>query len=109
MPSAGGLHRLARIVGSARAKELMLLRERFTAPEAVAYGILTEFVEEGQALKRALELAGRIAALPSTAAAVAKQAVDLMPEASREAGLLIERLAYAALAQTEAARRLGER
>ena len=34
------------------------------------------------------------------AVAVAKEAAELMPEASREAGLLVERLAYAALAQT---------
>lgn len=104
VPSAGGLHRLARLAGPARAKELMLLHERFGATEARAFGLVTEVVPDGRALERALELAGRLAELPAAAVAVAKQAADLMPEASREAGLLIERLAYAALAQTEDAR-----
>ena len=101
VPSSGGTHRLVRAVGTARAKELMLLRERFDAREAREYGIVTEVAPAGGALERALELAGRLAELPPLAAAYAKAAADRMGEASREAGILIERLAYAALAQTE--------
>jgi enoyl-CoA hydratase/carnithine racemase len=104
VPSSGGLHRLARIVGPAKAKELMLLRERFGALEARELGVVTEVVPDGASVERALELAGRLSELPPAAVAVAKQAADLMPEASRDAGLLIERLAYAALAQTDEAR-----
>jgi hypothetical protein len=43
--------------------------------------------------------------LPPFAASLAKQAIDVMPEASRQAGILLERLAYGLLAQTEDARR----
>ena len=68
-------------------------------------GLVTEVVPRGQALPRSLELAERLAALPPLAVSLAKQAIDAMPEASRDAGLLIERVAYAALAQTEDARR----
>ena len=65
-------------------------------------------VPDGDAPRRALELGERLAGLPPAAVAVAKEAAELMPEASREAGLLVERLAYAALAQTaEAARPEG--
>jgi enoyl-CoA hydratase/carnithine racemase len=46
----------------------------------------------------------RLAALPRDAVAVTKQAIDAASESPREAALLIERLAYAALAQTQAAR-----
>jgi enoyl-CoA hydratase/carnithine racemase len=105
VPSAGGLHRLVRLVGPGRAKELIVLRERFTAAEALAFGVVTEVVADGRALTRALELAERLAKLPAAAVAVAKESADLMAEASREAGLLVERLAYAALAQTDDARR----
>ncbi len=63
-------------------------------------GLVTEVVAEGAALDRSLEIAGALARLPPLAVQVAKQAVDRMPEASREAGLLIERLAYGLLAQT---------
>jgi enoyl-CoA hydratase/carnithine racemase len=104
LPSSGGTHRLARLVGTSRAKELVLLRERFGPEEAHALGLLTETVAEGRALERALELAERLAALPPLAIALAKLAIDAMPEASREAGLAIERLTYGLLAQTEDAR-----
>jgi enoyl-CoA hydratase/carnithine racemase len=104
VPSSGGTLRLARLVGTSRAKELVLLRERFDAEEAAAYGLVTETVAEGRALERSLELAERLAALPPVAVSVAKQTIDAMPEASREAGLALERLAYGLLAQTDDAR-----
>ena len=108
LPSSGGTHRLVRLVGPGRAKELMLLRRRFDASEAEAYGMVTEVVPAGQALPRALEVAGELAALPPLAVETTKRAADLMPESSREAGMLIERLAYAALAQTDEARQAVE-
>jgi enoyl-CoA hydratase/carnithine racemase len=104
VPSSGGTHRLARLVGSARAKELVLLGERFGAEEAHALGLVTEAVAEGRALERSLELAERLAALPPLAVSLAKQTIDAMPDASHEAGLALERLAYGLLAQTEDAR-----
>lgn len=113
LPSAGGVTRLARAVGIARAKELALLGERFSAAEAREHGLVTEVVPDGEALPRALELAGRLAALPPLAVAVTKEAIELSPDASREASLLIERLAYGLLAGTddssEAARAFAEK
>ena len=103
LASSGGLHRVTRLLGPARAKELFLLSERFGAEEAERRGVVTEVVAEGHALERALELAARLAALPRDAVAVTKQAIDAADTAPREAALLIERLAYAALAQTQAA------
>jgi enoyl-CoA hydratase/carnithine racemase len=100
LPSSGGTHRLVRLVGAARAKELVLLRERITAAEAAALGLVTEVVPAGAALDRAIAMAERLAELPPLAVAVAKQAVDAMGESSRDAGLLIERLGYGLLAQT---------
>jgi enoyl-CoA hydratase/carnithine racemase len=108
VPSSGGMHRLVRLLGVARAKELVLLGDRFGADEAQRIGLVTEVVPEGQAEDRALELAERMAGLPSMAVALAKQAIDCMPEASREAGLALERLAYGLLAQTEDAREATE-
>ena len=104
LASSGGLHRVTRLLGPARAKELFLLAERFGADDARRAGLVTEVVEEGKALDRALEVAVRLAALPHDAVAVTKQAIDAASTSPREAALLIERLAYAALAQTGAAR-----
>jgi enoyl-CoA hydratase/carnithine racemase len=99
LPSSGGTHRLVRALGPARAKELVLLRERIDAAEAHRLGLVTEVVGEGQALERALAHARRLAALPALAVQMSKRAIDVMAEASRAAGLQIERLAYGLLAQ----------
>ena len=99
LPSSGGTMRVTRLLGAARAKELILLHDRLDAHAALAAGLVTEVVDS--ALERALELADRLAALPPLAVSLTKQAIDAAAEAPREAGLLIERLAYALLAQTE--------
>jgi enoyl-CoA hydratase/carnithine racemase len=104
LPSSGGTQRLTRLVGPARAKELILLRSRIDAHQALAFGLVSEVVPAGQALDRALVLARGLAELPRLAASVAKQAVDAVPEGSRAVGILVERLAYAMLAQTAEAR-----
>ncbi|HEX5193634.1 MAG TPA: enoyl-CoA hydratase/isomerase family protein [Solirubrobacteraceae bacterium] len=103
LPSWGGAVRTVRLLGAAKAKELILLRERIDAERALALGLVTEVVREGQALKRALELGARLAELPRLAVGVTKRAIDLMPESSHAAGLELERLAYGMLAQTDEA------
>lgn len=107
VPSSGGTFRATRLLGAARAKELILLRPRVSAAEALEAGLVTEVVPSGGALERALELARALAELPPTAVSVAKQAVDAASESSREAALFVERLAYGLLAQTDDARRAG--
>ena len=104
LPSSGGTHRLVRLLGTARAKELALLRERVDAAEALRIGLVTEVVPAGSAVERALGLAHHLASLPPLAVSVTKEAIDAMADSSRDASLLIERMAYAALAQTEDAR-----
>jgi enoyl-CoA hydratase/carnithine racemase len=104
IPSSGGTHRLVRLVGPGRAKELFLLGERLDAAAALGAGLVNEIVGTGAALERALELARQLAELPPLAASLTKQAIDVMPEASREAGILIERLAYGMLAQSDDAK-----
>lgn len=101
LPSSGGTHRLVRLLGTARAKELALLRERFDANEALRVGLVTEVVPEGEALPRALELAERLATLPQLALSLTKEAIDALGDSSRDVALLVERLAYAALSQTD--------
>jgi enoyl-CoA hydratase/carnithine racemase len=100
LPSSGGTLRLTRLLGAARAKELILLGDRIDAERALRLGVVTEVVGEGESLPRALALAERLAALPPVAVAMAKQVIDATPGASDDAALALERLAYAALAQT---------
>ncbi len=100
VPSSGGLLRLTRLLGSGRARELLLLRDHVDAPEAHRLGLVTEVVDAGQALPRALELAEVLASRPPLAVEVARRAADCAADGSRDALLLVERLAYAALAGT---------
>jgi len=108
LPSSGGTHRTVRLVGPAKAKELILLRERFTAAEALTAGLVTEVVPAGTVRDRAVELARSLASLPAAALLVTKQAIDAAGEIPRDAAVLIERLAYAALAQTPDAEQAAE-
>jgi len=106
VPSSGGTHRLVRLVGPGRAKQLMLLGGRLDANAALAAGLVNEIAADARG--RALELAEGLAELPQLAVSLTKQAIDLMPDASREAGIMIERLAYGMLAQSDDAKRLAD-
>jgi enoyl-CoA hydratase/carnithine racemase len=106
VPSSGGTHRLVRLVGPGRAKQLMLLGGRLDAQAALAAGLVNEVAADAR--RRALELATTLAELPRLAVSLTKQAIDLMPDASREAGIMIERLAYGMLASTDDAKRLAD-
>jgi enoyl-CoA hydratase/carnithine racemase len=97
LPSSGGTVRATRLVGPARARELILLGDRISAADALAIGLVTEVADDAPA--RALELARRLAALSPAAVAVAKAAIDAATESSRDVALMIERLGYAVLSQ----------
>jgi 2-(1,2-epoxy-1,2-dihydrophenyl)acetyl-CoA isomerase len=99
-----------RLLGPARAKEVILLREQVDAADALRLGLVTEVVGEGESLDRALALAERLSRLPRLAVSVTRQVIDALPETSRTSGLALERLAYGMLAQTgEASGALSER
>lgn len=98
VPSSGGTYRLVTLLGSARAKELILLRDRVDADGALRLGLITEIAENP--LERSLELAERLAGLPSLAVQLNKEIVDRMAGGSGSAALGLERLAYGLLSQT---------
>jgi enoyl-CoA hydratase len=60
----GGTQRLPRVVGLGRALDIILTGRMVSAGEALAMGLLTEVVEPGRHLDRALELAEALAAFP---------------------------------------------
>jgi enoyl-CoA hydratase len=60
----GGTQRLPRIVGLGRALDIILSGRILEADEALSIGLLTEVVEDGKALERALEYAEGLAAFP---------------------------------------------
>ncbi|GAA1693995.1 enoyl-CoA hydratase/isomerase family protein [Streptomyces yatensis] len=100
LPSSGGVTRLVREVGPARTRDLVLRGRRFGAPEAYAWGLIGEIAEGGGVREKAVEIATELAAQPPLAVSVAKQVITAATDAPREAALLLEQLAYAALNRT---------
>jgi enoyl-CoA hydratase len=60
----GGTQRIARVVGTGRALDLVLTGRTVEAEEALRIGLVSEVVEKGRHVERALALAGQIAAFP---------------------------------------------
>jgi enoyl-CoA hydratase len=101
IPGAGGTQRLTRVVGKARAMELILTGRSIDAREAERLGMVGRVVPAEETLDRALELAGRIAALPPIAVRAAKAALNAAQELPLNEGLAFERRAFFALFATE--------
>jgi len=62
LPGGGSLTRLPRQIPWAKAMEILLVGEPFSAQDALAMGLLNYVVPRGQAMPKALELAGKLAA-----------------------------------------------
>jgi enoyl-CoA hydratase len=101
MPGAGGTQRLTRAIGKARAMELILTGRNIGAREAEAWGLVSLLVPPESTVPAALELAGRIAAMPPVAVMAAKAAVNRAEELPLEAGLEFERRNFFLLFDTE--------
>lgn len=90
IPGGGGTQRLPRLVGTSRAKELMMTGRQVKAPEALQMGLADEVVEPEELMPRALELAGTVARGATVAARLIKRAVDEGVESSLGQGLSLE-------------------
>ncbi len=75
-PGAGGTQRLPRVVGTARAKELILTGRVLAAAEAERIGLVSEVVPDGRAVERAREIGAEIAERGPLAVREAKRLVD---------------------------------
>jgi len=96
----GGSVRLPRLIGVSRMTDMMLTGRVYSATEGAAYGFAQYLVAEGEALAKAMELAGRIAEnAPLTNFAVL-QALPMIAEANPQTGLLMESL-MATVAQSD--------
>jgi len=95
IPGAGGTQRLPRIVGEARAKEMILLGRRLSADEALAWGLVNRVVPAGASLvDETIAWLGPIANGAPIAQASALAAIDVSFEVPLERGLEIERVHY---------------
>ncbi len=100
IPGAGGTQRLPRLIGPAKAKDLIFTGRHMDAAEALAVGLADKVVPDAEVYSAAREMMARYAAGPALALRAAKQAVNLGLEVDLATGLEIERLQFSALFAT---------
>ncbi|MDT8862048.1 enoyl-CoA hydratase [Alkalihalobacillus sp. MEB130] len=101
IPGAGGTQRLPRIIGTGKAKELIFTASRITGIEAKEMGLVEHAEQQEDVLKKAFDLAEKIASNGPVAVRQAKKAVDLGLEVDLQTGLTIERHAYEKIIDTK--------
>lgn len=88
--AGGGTQRLPRLVGEARAKELLYLGRSLTARNALEIGLVNRVVPAGKAREASLELARELAQRPALALRAIKDAVHFGRHRALEEGLARE-------------------
>ena len=100
IPGAGGTQRLSRLIGPARAKDLVFTGRMVGAEEALRIGLADRVVAPEEVYPTALAWAAELAAGPAFALRAAKDAIDRGLETDLATGLEIERAQFAALFAT---------
>ncbi len=100
IPGAGGSQRLPRLVGPARAKDLIFTGRFIDAAEARQIGLVDEVVEPAEVYATARERMGRFVGGPAYALRAAKEAIDRGLEVELETGLAIEAMQFAGVFAT---------
>jgi enoyl-CoA hydratase len=101
IPGAGGTQRLPRLIGPARAKDIVYTGRFVDATEALAIGLVDRVVPDDEVYAAARDLVARYATGPAAALRAAKQAIDAGLETDLDTGLEIERLHFAGLFATQ--------
>ena len=95
IPGAGVTQRLPRLVGEARAKELILLARRLTADEALAWGLVNRVTPAGTSVvDDAVAWIEPIASGAPRAQAAALEAIDRSFDTTLDLGLELEKVSY---------------
>jgi enoyl-CoA hydratase/carnithine racemase len=101
IPGAGGTQRLARLIGPARAKDLVMSGRMVDATEALRIGLVDRVVPADQVYAEAVALVGPYRSGPAQALRAAKLAVDGGLDLDLTSGLAWESQLFAALFATE--------
>jgi enoyl-CoA hydratase/carnithine racemase len=101
IPGAGGTQRLPRLVGPAKAKDIVFTGRMVAAAEALEIGLVDRVVPDESVYQAAVDLVRRYATGPALALRAAKQAIDYGLGVDLATGLEIERVQFAALFGTD--------
>ncbi len=101
IPGWGGTQRLSKVVGTAKAKELIMLGDRIPASEALKLGLVHKVVPPGELREAAGALAQRLVGGPPVALKLAKLAINYGNQYPLDAGLRTEAQAFGIIASTD--------
>jgi enoyl-CoA hydratase/carnithine racemase len=101
IPGAGGTQRLSRLVGAAKAKDLVYSGRFVSADEALAIGLVDEVVEAEDVYATARARVEQYVGGPALALRAAKEAIDRGLEVELDTGLEIESMQFASLFATK--------
>ncbi len=101
IPGAGGTQRLPRLIGPARAKELIFSGRFVGAQEALSIGLVDRVVPAAEVYTAAREMIARYVGGPAYALRAAKEAIDRGLDVDINTGLELERQQFAGLFATE--------
>jgi enoyl-CoA hydratase/carnithine racemase len=101
IPGAGGTQRLSRLVGPAKAKDIVFTGRHVGAQEALEIGLVDAVVPDEEVYDAALAMARKFAAGPPLALAAAKRAIDEGLDRPLQQGLELESELFAGLFDTE--------
>jgi enoyl-CoA hydratase len=100
-PGFGGTQRLPRLVGSSKAKELILTAENIGAEEALKIGLVSRVAPDEELMSAAFELAGKIAKNAQIAVRQSKEAINRGLQCALATGLSYEAQAFSVCFSTE--------
>lgn len=101
IPGFSGTQRLPRLVGPAKAKELIYTGEIIKADEALRIGLANGVTEPEALIDEALAMAEKIALQPRQAVALAKKAIDAGMQTDIDTAIGIENNLFALCFSTE--------
>ena len=100
IPGAGGTQRLTRLVGKAKAMDMVLTGRMMDAAEAERSGLVSRVVPNDKLIEEAVKIATQIAALSRPSVLAAKEAVNRAYETTLAEGVRHERRLFHALFAT---------
>ena len=100
MPGAGGTQRLTRMVGKAKAMQMILTGQPVSAEEALRMGLVSKVVPDKGLMEETKKVANEIASKPTISVRAAKQAILRAHDTTMEIGLEYERKLFYTLFAT---------
>ena len=101
IPGWGGTQRLARIVGLAKAKEMIMFGNRISAEEAAKIGLVTKVVPNAKLREETVAMARKLADGPPVALKLAKELLNSGTQVPLDIGLKMEAEAFGVVSSTK--------